>query len=186
MSQDISLRFPKCKKVIYILNKIKDALTKSGNMTRLASDESNDLLVKRIIHCNTDIKARLKDLKNLNMSNKTHPFKHIQAVEDICALLGETPEATAFDWAQELAFDNGDWDVVIHYLGMMISQLQEIAVEPLSQLCLLQMIDSVHKQPDINWDCIGNMDREVYITYRDSFLLFSDFDSYLLNNFEIL
>jgi hypothetical protein len=119
------------------------------------------------------------------MKPKIHPFKHIQVVEDLCALIGETPVATAFDLAQDTAIDGEDWDAVIDYTGMMMQQLQEFAVEPLSQLCLLQMIDSVYTQPDVNWDCIGNMHREVYLAYRDSFLHMSDLDTILPRDYDI-
>lgn len=119
------------------------------------------------------------------MKSKIHPFKHIQIVEDLCALLGEEPEETTFDWAQDIAIDGEEWDAIIHYIGMMMQQLQEIAVEPLSQLCLLQMIESVHTQSDVNWDCIGNMHREVYLAYRDSFLHMSDLDTILPRDYDI-
>jgi hypothetical protein len=119
------------------------------------------------------------------MKPKIHPFKHIQVVEDLCALIGETPVETAFDLAQDTAIDGEDWDTVIDYIGMMMQQLQEFAVEPLSQLCLLQMIDSVHTLPDVNWDCIGNMHREVYLAYRDSFLHMSDLDTILPRDYNI-
>lgn len=119
------------------------------------------------------------------MSSKTHPFKHIQVVEDHCALKGETPVATAFDLAQDIAIDSEEWDATIDYIGMMMQQLHEFAVEPLSQLCLLQMIDSVHTQPDVNWDCTGNMHREVYLAYRDGLLHISDLHTILPRDYDI-
>ena len=120
------------------------------------------------------------------MSSKTHPFKYIQIVEDLCAIIEETPLATSFDWIEDVDMNGDDWDAVIYYLPMMIQHLQEIAVEPLSQLCLLQMIESVHTQPDINWDCIGNMDRAAYLAYRDGFIFFASMDDYLFDNYSIL
>jgi hypothetical protein len=119
------------------------------------------------------------------MNSKIHPFKPIQIVEDICRMMAVEPLEESFEWIYSMEVKSDERDAIIYNLRMVISQLPEFAVAPLSQLCILQMIDSVHTQKDIYWDSRGNMDRVVYLAYRDSFLFMADMDDYLLDNFGI-
>jgi len=119
------------------------------------------------------------------MKNKCHPFKRIQVVEDLCKIIEEVPVAESFDWVDDMDLGSDGWDSILCYISIMYPQLKELADGPLSQLCILQMIDSVHTQKDVYWDSSGNMDRVVYLAYRDSFLFMADMDDYLLDNFGI-
>jgi hypothetical protein len=119
------------------------------------------------------------------MKNKCHPFKRIQVVEDLCKIIEEVPVAESFDWVDGMDLGSDGWDSILCYISIMYPQLKELADGPLTQLCLLQMIDSVPTQQDHLWDCLGNIDRNLYRHYRDSFLHMSDLETILPRDYGI-
>ena len=119
------------------------------------------------------------------MKNKCHPFKRIQVVEDLCKIIEEVPVAELFDWEDGMDLGSDGWDSILCYISIMYPQLKELAEGPLTQLCLLQMIDSVLTKEDHLWDCLGNIDRNLYRHYRDSFLHMSDLETILPRDYDI-
>ena len=119
------------------------------------------------------------------MKNKCHPFKRIQVVEDLCKIIEEVPVAELFDWEDGMDLGSDGWDSILCYISIMYPQLKELAEGPLTQLCLLQMIDSVLTKEDHLWDCLGNKDRNFYHHYRDSFLHMSDLEIILPRDYGI-
>lgn len=119
------------------------------------------------------------------MSDKLHPLAYIRVTKKLCKLIGEQPEHNTFNWAKEVDIEYNDWQVIIHYLEIMLPQLENISTSPLTQLNLLIMIASTHTDSDHIWYVLGDKDFYLYTSYRDSFLHMSDLESLLFQNYDI-
>lgn len=119
------------------------------------------------------------------MSDKLHPLTYIRVTKKLCKLIGEQPEHNTFYWVKEVDIDYNDWQVIIYYLEIMLPQLEDITILPLTQLSLLIMIASTHTDSDHIWYALGNNDNYLHTSYRDSFIHMSDLDTVLCKNYDI-
>jgi hypothetical protein len=119
------------------------------------------------------------------MKDKIDPFKCIRIVEDICKAIQVVPEDDTFKSMENIAVASDDWDAIVPQLLLMLPQLKLLAVEPLTQMGILHMLDAVHTQLDAAWCTPGNRKRELYLMYRSSFLHIIDLDAILPRDYGI-
>ena len=84
---------------------------------------------------------------------------------------------------KNLSFES--WEVGIFYTKYFIEYLKEFSDSKLNQRDIIEMISTVFVINEEYWNTIINPNKELYLSFRDSFLFAVDLDVILNDQFGI-
>ena len=84
---------------------------------------------------------------------------------------------------KNLSFES--WEVGIFYTKYFIEYLKEFSNSKLNQRDVIEMISTVFEINEEYWNTLINPNKELYLSFRDSFLFAVDLDVILNSQFGI-